>query len=61
MAKSKLEFVCPDEELSKAAEDILSEVDYDIYKEDLEERNILGSIENILRNVEVTIGGDLSE
>ena len=61
MAKSKLELVWTDEELSKTAEDILSEVDYDIYKEDLEERNILGSIENILRNVEVTIGGDLSE
>ena len=58
MAKSKLELVWTDEELSKAAEDILSEVDYDIYKEDLEERNILGSIENILRNVEVTIGGE---
>tara|TARA_R110000787_G_scaffold90783_5_gene191508 strand:- start:1582 stop:1767 length:186 start_codon:yes stop_codon:yes gene_type:complete len=61
MAKTKLELVWTDEELSKTAEDILSEVDYDIYKEDLEERNILGSIENILRNVEVTIGGDLSE
>ena len=58
MAKSKLELVWTGEELSKAAEDILSEVDYDIYKEDLEDRNILSSIENILRKVEVTIGGE---
>tara|TARA_R110000851_G_scaffold5024_1_gene21000 strand:- start:93 stop:275 length:183 start_codon:yes stop_codon:yes gene_type:complete len=60
MTKAKLELVWTDKELSKAAEDILCEVDYDIYKEDLEERNILGSIKNILRNVEVTIGVELS-
>ena len=58
MTKAKLELVWTDKELSKAAEDILSEVDYDIYKEDLEDRNILSSIENILRKVEVTIGGE---
>ena len=37
-----------EEELQGIAEDILGTVDYDIYKEDLEEREILGEIENLV-------------
>ena len=37
-----------EEELQGIAEDILGTVDYDIYKEDLMEREILGEIEGIV-------------
>lgn len=37
-----------EEELQGIAEDILGTVDYDIYKEDLEEREILGEIEYLV-------------
>lgn len=37
-----------EEELQGIAEDIIGTVDYDIYKEDLEEREILGKIENLV-------------
>ena len=41
----------PYDEISELAETILCDVDYDIYKEDLEERDIISGIEFRLRDL----------
>ncbi len=40
-------------ELDELSEKILESVDYDIYKEDLEERFILNTIYNVLTDIEL--------
>jgi transcription termination factor NusB len=59
MAELKPEIEFSTEELEQLAENILSSIDYDIYKEDLEDRVLINEIgyqiQDFIENLKVTL------